>query len=293
MLARGLVAKRTRTVGVVLHDILDEYFALIVRGIEDVAYAAGYTTFVCNSDRNPDKELSYVRKLRSMCVDAVLFTAGGLEDPEHQQRLAAQTQKIEAAGRVVVHLAPHPTRRPAVYYSTPAAIGVAVDHLAGLGHRRLLYVAGSRNIATTTERTAALAQIAKAAGLPAPEVLYADFSREGGRLAASEVAGHVARGVTAVMASNDQMAVGLLEGLDALGVRAPRDVSVTGFGDISVCRYVHPALTTVRLPLYELGAQGMQHALRALAGERPRRRRPLVSELVVRASSGPVPIKSA
>jgi LacI family transcriptional regulator len=285
MLARGLVGHRTRTVGVVLHDVLDEYFALIVRGIEDVAYAAGYTTLMCNSDRDPDKELNYVRKLRSMCVDAIIFTAGGLVDAEHQRRLAVQTEKIELAGRVVVHLAPDPVRKPAVYYSTTDAMRQLVEHLQGLGHRQLLYVAGSETIATTSERIAALRAVARAAHLPRPAIVHSDFSREGGRLAAKTTVEHMDRGVTAVLATNDQTALGLLEGLAELNVKVPRDVSVTGFGDISVCRDVTPSLTTMRLPLYELGAQGMQHTLRLLDQERPRRQTALRSQLVVRAST--------
>lgn len=285
MLARGLVARRSRTVGVVLHDILDEYFAQIVRGIEDVAYAAGYTTLVCNSDRDPEKELNYVRKLRSMCVDALLFTAGGLRDREHQRRLAVQTSKIEAAGRVVVHLAPHPTRKPTVYYSTPAAVDELLAHLQALGHRRLLYVAGATNIATSHERVRAVCAGAEARGLPPPLLLHSDFSRAGGRNIAAEAAELVASGVTAVMAANDQTALGLLEGFRGLGIRVPEDVSLTGFGDISACTDVQPALTTVRLPLYEIGAQGMAHALRVLDGETVRRHKPLPTELVVRASS--------
>ena len=289
MLARGLVANRTATVGVVLHDILDPYFALIVRGIEDVAYAAGYTTLVCNTDRDPDKELNYVRKLRSMCVDALLFTAGGLIDADHQRRLAVQTEKIEAAGRVVVHLAPDPRYKPAVYYSTQDAMAQIVSHLAELGHRRLLYVAGSPRIATTGERDRALQAVTAALGLPPPLILHADFTRAGAGSAAGAVAGHLADGVTAVMATNDQTALGLLDGLAALKIRAPKDVSITGFGDIPICGDVSPALTTVRLPLYQVGAQGMQHALRLLAGEHPRRRKLLQGELVIRASTGPPP----
>jgi LacI family transcriptional regulator len=286
MLARGLVANRSRTVGVVLHDILDEYFAQIVRGIEDVAYAAGYTTLVCNSDRDPEKELNYVRKLRSMCVDALMFTAGGLRDREHQRRLAVQTSKIEAAGRVVVHLAPHPTRKPTVYYATAEAIDGLVGHLQDLGHRRFLYVAGATNIVTSHERVKAVLASADARGMERPKVVHADFSREGGLRAAAAAAEHVRSGATAVMAANDQTALGLLEGLRAEGVRVPDDVSLAGFGDISACRDVRPALTTVRLPLYDIGAQGMRYALHVLDGGRPQRHKSLPTELVVRQSTG-------
>ncbi len=248
MLARGLVEKRTRTVGVLVHDILDEYFAQIVRGIEDVAYASGYTTFVCNSDRDADKEIAYVRKLRSMCVDALMFTAGGLDDRMHRRRLGLQLRKIEEAGRAVVYLAPQGSQRPHVYFSTQDAVSMVVKHLAGLGHRRLLYVAGDPRVATTHERTDAVLAAAQQLHLPRPLVVNADFSRAGGRAIADDAAAHVRDGVTAVMAANDQTAVGLLDGLTDRGVAEPDDVSLTGFGDISVCSYVRPALTTVRLP---------------------------------------------
>ncbi len=98
LVARGLVARRTSTFGVIVHDMTDEYFAQIARGIEDVAYAGGRATLICNSDRRPDKELAYVRKLRSMRVDAILFTGSGLCDPAYQVAVQAQLRQLEAAG---------------------------------------------------------------------------------------------------------------------------------------------------------------------------------------------------
>ena len=98
MLARGLARSRTQTVAVMVHDVMDEYFSEIARGIEDEAYANGYVTLICNTDRDPDKELHYVRKLRAMQIDAILFAAGGLRDREHRSEVARQLVQVEAAG---------------------------------------------------------------------------------------------------------------------------------------------------------------------------------------------------
>ena len=193
MLARGLVEKRTRTVGVLVHDILDEYFAHIVRGIEDVAYASGYTTFVCNTDRDPGKEMAYVRKLRSMCVDALMFTAGGLDDTG-----APPTVGGSSSGGSRKRAEPSCTwrrRLPSAPTSTsPRRMRcrwLFVGHLAELGHRRFLYVAGEPRVATTHERTEAVLTALRELRLPRPLVIHADFSRAGGRAVADEVGAHV------------------------------------------------------------------------------------------------------
>ncbi len=98
MLASGLARSRTQTVAVMVHDVMDEYFSEIARGIEDEAYANGYVTLICNTDRDPDKELHYLRKLRAMQIDAILFAAGGLRDRRHRSEVARQLVQIEAAG---------------------------------------------------------------------------------------------------------------------------------------------------------------------------------------------------
>lgn len=288
LLARGLAKQRTHTVGVIVHDVMDEYFSEIARGVEDVAYANGYAAFVCNSDRLPDKEVLYLRKLRSMRVDAIIFTAGGIHDADHQRKVRRQLDQIEAAGGVTVRLAPHPSERPDIAYSNTMGFRLAVDHLWDLGHRRIAFLAGPSRLATSRERLTAVRRALKRHDVVLSEdlVFDAEFSRDGGELAADKF---IAAGcpATAVIAANDQSAIGVVRRLRAGGVDVPRDVSVVGFDDIAPCAYVEPALTTVHAPLYDLGAEGMRLVLRLLAGELrpPPRNMPL--ELIVRASTAP------
>ena len=151
MVARGLARNRTQTVAVLVHDIMDEYFNEIARGVEDEAYSHGYVALICNTDRDPKKESYYLRKLRAMRVDAILFAAGGLSDMTHRRDVDRQVAQIEATGGVVVRMAPHPGGRPDVGYSNRRGYALAVDHLVGLGHRNIAFLAGSPQITTSAD----------------------------------------------------------------------------------------------------------------------------------------------
>lgn len=288
LLARGLVRQRTQTVGVLVHDVTDEYFNEIARGIEDVAYSHGYAAYICNSDREPAKELHYLRNLRAMRVDAILFTAGGIDDPDYLDDAERQLEQLESNGSVIVRLAPHPRYKPDIGYSNDVGLQLAVDHLYELGHRRIGLLSGPSMLATSTERLAAFHAALDRRGLAADDgVVYdGDFTRTGGEEAARHF---VAAGCpsTAVIGSNDQMAIGFVRSLADQGVSVPEDVSVVGFDDVGPCTLLAPPLTTVRVPLYQLGVEGMGLVLELLGGaERPPRRQ-LPLELIVRGSTAP------
>jgi LacI family transcriptional regulator len=288
LVARGLVARRSATFGVVVHDMTDEYFAHIARGIEDVAYTSGRAALICNSDRRPDKELAYVRQLRSLQVDAIVFTGSALCDPDHQLALEAQLRALEAAGSAVVCLGAGHRRPQDVTWSTTAAYQIAVAHLCELGHRRIGFVAGPAILASSHERLTAARAAMAAAGLDlSPSAVFTgDYTRDAGVAAAGAVVAH--GGVTALLAANDQLAIGLVAGLRARGVAVPGDVSVVGFDDIASCSFLQPPLTTIRIPLYDVGALGARAAIDRLEG----RTGGVVTvpvELVVRSSTAPPP----
>ena len=218
MLARGLARSRTQTVAVLVHDMMDEYFSEIARGIEDEAYANGYVTLICNTDRDPAKELHYLRKLRAMQMDAIVFAAGGLRDERHRAEVDRQLVRIEAAGGVVVRLAPHDGGMADVGFSNTVGLRLAVDHLVELGHRSIGFLAGPAQLTTSAERLAAMRRGLKRHGIVLHDAAVVDggFSREGGEAAA---VAFVERGcpATAVVGANDQAAIGFVRGLRALG----------------------------------------------------------------------------
>lgn len=285
LVARGLVARRTSTLGVIVGDMTDEYFAQIARGIEDTGYARGRATLICNSDRQPKKELAYVRTLRSMRVDAIVFAGSGLGDDDYQAALAPQLALFADSGGVVVRLAPAPGWRADVEWPTSDGYLTAVAHLRSLGHTRIGFVGGPTLLSSSHERLAAAAAAIDAAGIGPMQVFAGDYTREGGVAAARVIMALAADACpTALLAANDQLAIGLLAGLRHLGAKLPGDMSVVGFDDIPSCSFVEPALTTIRVPLYDVGAAGAQLAVDRLAGGAgPRVTLPI--DLVVRAST--------
>ena len=172
--------------------------------------------------------------------------------------------------------------------TTPRAPGRSPQHLLDLGHRRIAVAAGSRQLTTVADRIAGVAEAFAAAGLDFSDapIVEADFTSAGGKAAAEEIlADHP--GVTAVMALNDDMAIGVLSALRARGISVPGQVSVTGFDDVAVAGDLAPSLTTVRLPMGEMGEQALLLALKE-PGSRPRRRH-VGAELVVRDSTARPP----
>ena len=131
LLARGLVMQRTHIVGVLVHDLTDEFYARIVRGIEDVAFANDFSVVVCETDRDPDKEIAYVRRLRSQRVDAIIYAGSSAADAAKQDRDRRAAPPGRSAGAVLLRLAPHATVEPDVSYSTREGFGLLVDHLVG------------------------------------------------------------------------------------------------------------------------------------------------------------------
>jgi LacI family transcriptional regulator len=288
-LARGLSGGRTRTIGVVVHDITDDFFNQIVRGIDDVAGENGYIVMVVSLYRDPDKELDYVRRLRAHRCDGLIFVGGGLRVPGYASKLSAQLDAIEQRGGAVVMLAPSDVTRPSILYDNEGSVRRLVDHLVSLGHRSFALISGPPHLKTNIVRGAAFVDALRNHGIELDDDLIADghFDREGGARALEGLMS-MGKEFTAAVCLNDQMAVGCLLAARRLGVRVPNDISVVGFDDLPVTELLDPPLTTVRVPMRELGREGMKLLLDRLDGRTDERQRALPCDLVVRASSGPV-----
>lgn len=285
-LARGLLKSQIAVVGVIVHDITDPYFSEVVRGVEDAAAPGEYLVITCSSDRNPERENAYVRLLRSMRAAAVIFAGSGMDDPERNVELARHLAEIRANGAAVVHLSPHAFGAPEVGVDNAAGIAAMVAALAGLGHRQIAFLAGPTTLYVARERLAGYRRGLDEVGLVADEsiILHTTFDREGG---ARGVDALLASGIpfTAICCANDLLALGVLERLAELGIRVSEGMSVAGFDDISVAGMTAPPLSTVRLPLRELGRRGFEYAVRQLAGE-PLEAEILPTEVVLRGSTG-------
>ncbi|TME27144.1 MAG: LacI family transcriptional regulator [Chloroflexi bacterium] len=284
-LARALVTRRSRMVGVLLGDIADPYFAEIVRGIEDVARRSGYLVVVCNTSRDPGTERRYVTALRDYRADAIIFLGGDIFDAPTRRALERELISLTSYGAVALAVAGDHADLPAIDIDHTAGAEDMVRYLIGLGHARIGYISGPLTVSTARYRHQGYINAMTAAGLAADLVEEGDFAYAGGQAAALEL---LKREPTAIFAGNDQMALGVLAACRACAIAVPGDVSVVGFGNTSAAEHAVPALTTVSMPRHQLGVEAMQAVIDALELEKPRiypRRLPF--HLVIRESSGP------
>jgi len=286
-LARGLLKSRLPIAGVIVHDITDPYFAEVTRGVEDAATRSGYLVITCSSDRDPGRELSYIRLLRSMRAAAVVFAGSGIVDAELDRQVQRQLTAMRGYAAAVVHLSPHAGGEPTVGIDNAGGVASMMRALIELGHQRIAFLAGPSNLYVNHERLAGYrAGLADAGIAYDPQlVVESGFDASGGATAVDRLMERDSN-VTAIACSNDLLAIGAHQRLAELRIRVPDDVSLAGFDDIPVASRVAPSLSSVRVPLHELGYLGFRHAERALAGHRPRRRT-LPTEVILRESTAP------
>jgi LacI family transcriptional regulator len=290
-LARGLLKSRVPVVAVIVHDITDPYFSEVVRGVEDAASAAGYLVITCSSERDAAREASYVRLLRSMRAAAVVFAGSGLDDPDATAEIERHLAAMAADGAAVVHLSPHAGGEPEVGVDNVAAMAAMVGALVELGHRAIAFLAGPSTLFVARDRLEGYRRGLAAAGLPVDEslVVSTSFDRAGGALGV-DILRSTGTPFSAICCANDLLALGALRRLAELEIAVPGEVSVAGFDDISTAAITAPTLSTVRLPLRELGRLGFEQADRRLDG-RVVEPIHLPTEVVLRGSTGAPPAR--
>ena len=279
-LARALVKRTSRIVGVIVGDIVDPYFAEIARGVEDVAARDGYLTMVCNADRRPAAELAHLGVLRDYHAAGVVFAGSGYEHIAEEEALREAVQVLRAAGSAVVALAPRDLDCPSVLVDNRGAARDATEHLLELGHRRIAFVEGPAGLHTSVQRSRGFEEAVAAAGAEAIR-LPGGFEFEAGAAAAEALMDDLP---DAVLGVNDEVAIGLLTGLRRAGVDVPGRISVAGIDDTRPARLVD--LTSVSLPLHELGEMAARVVLEGAPGDivLPHR---LVARATTRARSAP------
>jgi LacI family transcriptional regulator len=283
-MARALRTRRVPTIAIVVHDVSDPYFAEIVRGATAAASVRGFLTVVCSSDRVPATELRYVEMLCESRVSGVIFAGGGLDEPHYHRTMSGYARSIAHYGGAIVALAPRSERWPAELPDNRAGARMVTEHLVSLGHSRIAMISGPATLRTSREREFGYAQAMKTAGLE-PSIVRADFTIGGAAQAVTRLLAK--NSPTAVFAATDTMALGVLSELRRLGIDVPGAISVAGFDDIPGLEFMHPALTTVRVPMAELGAAGVARLLRQLDGDDTAARTQIHPvELVVRESTG-------
>ncbi|AVT30103.1 LacI family transcriptional regulator [Plantactinospora sp. BC1] len=288
--AQQLARNHRSAVGVIVHDVSDPYFAEITRGLQRVATEHGRLVIICNTYRDPDKELEYVELLRANQAAAIILAGSGYHDEQFTNTLDAKLRVYQSTGGHVAVIGRHEHSGHAVIPANEAGGHLIGAELYGLGHTRIGVVAGPRHLTTTTDRLAGLRRAAREHGqkLTTRQIVYADFDRSGGATATATLL-ETHPEVTAIVALNDSMAIGALALLRSRGIDVPGRISVVGFDDMPIARDVTPALTTIRLPLADMGARAMTLALQPPEPLNTPQIEHVAAELVRRESSAPPP----
>jgi LacI family transcriptional regulator len=286
--ARTLAGGSTSTVGLIVHQIDDPYFSEIASGVIRVAGEQDLMVQICHSGRDPEQELRQIRNLIAQRIGVVIVAGSGYIDPRLQSESKAELSAFQDSGGRVAVIGRHFVSADAVLPANEAGGRVIAEHVLSLGHRRIAVAAGPEILTTVADRLAGVASALERdglslAGLP---IVQTDFTRDGGRDAAERILREHPQ-TTAIIALNDAMAMGVLSTLRSHGVIVPDRMSVAGFDDVSVAADLAPSLTTVRLPMAEMGQLALTMALKPRSS-RPRRKS-TGHELIVRDSTGPVP----
>jgi LacI family transcriptional regulator len=280
-LARSLRRKRTHTLGLIVPDSANPFFAEVGRGIEDTSFASGFSVILCNSDGNPTRELLYMDLLIQKQVDGVLLV------PTGKQAELAATLRTRNIPVVVIDRDVPDAPIDRAHIDNIAGADLATRHLLDLGHRRIGYIGGPPHLSPVPDRSAGYRQALHEAGIPIDEQLVVDGNfRDVGGYTGAQALLALANPPTAIFAGNDLMAIGALAAAREAGIDVPHNLSIMGFDDIHLAGYINPPLTTIAQPKYELGVIAAQLLFARLAQpDLPPQRRLLQAQLVVRQST--------
>ena len=273
--ARGLITGKTGNIGIVVPDLDNPFYTGILKAVQTRAAQADYAVFVADSDEDPAAEAKLVRAMAKQ-VDGLLLCSPGLPAAEI-------TAAAEATSLVLLdHRLPG---IPSTVMDSGDGVRQVVAHLVALGHRRIAFLSGPRTAWSNEERRAGLARAVAEHSIEVVELGPFAPRFEGG-LQAADLA--LAADVTAVMAYNDIMALGVLARLRDRGVGVPSDVSVTGFDNLTYASLTSPALTTLRMPLAAAGRTAVNMLLDWLdVSEGTAPHVVLATQIIIRGTTAP------
>lgn len=281
-IAQSLVLGKTKTLGVMVTDNASPIYAEILKGIEGVAVAAGFSVLLCNSANSPERAKQGIEMLTAKRVDAMLLT------PVQEDR--EEIRQLEASGIPFVLLLRHFHDEWTDYVITDnfAAGRVATAHLIDQGHRRIAHIGGPVGVSSAEGRLAGYRRALAEYDIPFDNnlVTHGFFTVVGGTGSAHHVLDRPDP-PTAIFAATDLQAVGVLKAARERGLRVPTDLALVGGDDIELAAFLEPPLTTFHQPSREIGARGAEILLEKLSGVATEPQHIVFqSELIIRRSSG-------
>ena len=281
--ARSLISGRTRTIALILSDIANPFYTTIGRGVEDIAQKHNYTLILGNTDESLAKERRYIDIMISRCVDGVIISSSSGNE-HHLELLSKRSIPIVLIDRTVKGF-----DADAVTGDTFTGGQLLTRHMIEQGYTKIALIGGWSGVSSLDERLAGYRKAMQIAGLE-PSVHPGRTDRQSGeeitmRLFAENMMPE------AIIAANNYVAVGAMVALRHLGLRVPSDIALATFDDIESAALIHPFLTVVAQPAYQMGSRAMEMLLERINGYAgPTRKEVLPTEMIIRTSSGaPVP----
>lgn len=259
-IARGLINKRTQTIGVMFPKVSSAFSSDLLHGIDEYAHDSNYSVVVCNTDNDGKRTMKYLQLLREKQVDGIIFSSEVLNKEYYE---VLESMKIPV---VLVSSKTDFAKVPYVKVDDYQAVYDAIQFLIAKGHRKIAMISGTKGDPIAgTPRVQGYRKALEASGIAFDSSLlvYGDFSFEsGGR--AMEAILRKAGEATAVFAASDEMAIGALSAALKHGLNVPEDISIMGYDDLKPAQMVTPPLTTVRQPLYEMGKIASEKLIRMI-----------------------------
>jgi LacI family transcriptional regulator len=282
-IARSLRTQETRTIGIVVSDIRNPFFAAIVKAVDDVARANRYTVLICNADEDGKNEEAALQLFLDRQVSGVIHCSTGANLDllhEFQRRGVPIIDLDRQSGLEDVDT---------VVLDNEAGASMAANHLVELGHRRIGFIAGPRHLSNSQKRLEGFRKALRRAGVPLTRELveYGDFREESGYQAARKLL-ELPNPPSALFVSNNEMTAGALAAVRDRGVRVPRDLSLVGFDDARWARYLDPPLTVVAQPTQAMGQKAGELLLTRLRRKNGPQLAVFEPQLVIRGSTARV-----
>lgn len=285
IMARGLRTRLSMTIGVIIPDLTNPIFPAIIRGIEGYLAPLGYTTLLADVDGDAALEGHAISSLVQRQVDGLII-ATGVEQGSLVKALAQAAVPV-----VLVNRGASETGYPLVTGDDEMGIRASVNHLHELGHRDIVHLAGPQSFSTSRGRSDAIRRACDDRSINLKTVYAEALTVEQGEMVTNRLLAESNRSFTAIQASTDLLALGALRAIRKNGLICPDDISVSGFNDMPFAEEFSPGLTSVKVPLEDIGIEAATQLMRAINDARGSSLVvTLPVSLVVRASTGPATI---
>ncbi len=278
--ARSLVSQSTNTMGVLVSDVSDPFFGTLVKAVDTVAHEHGKHILIGNGYHDAEQERKAIELLINNRCDALVIHAKGLSDEE----LIGYAKEVK--GMVIINRHIPQLAERCISLDNHKGAYLATEYLIRHGHTKIACVASNHGIEDSQQRVEGYLAALRDHNieLPSSYIEYGEPNNDGGEIAMTNLLTKSLE-ITGVVAYNDYMAAGALSVLDENGIQVPQQVSMMGFDDGLIARYVHPRLTTIRYPIEMMAQRAAQLALKLAKLEASEERAIIFSPTLVRRNS--------